>query len=269
MTPRPFSQRPVNALPEEFAGAPWAEPVLAVLERATRTNPEKRYQSVGEFWRELREATRAAQRPAPGGRPSDSDEAAAPNGVEPVPPPAPVFDRIARAPAEGSRHRIVVPIAGERGEMVSSAEAGAPEPAAERDPYVYESRASGKPWMGPRLRALVVSAVLLLAFSGMLYATYRYVNNRRAAPSGAQPARPGSQAASVGREFQTTTDVNLRGGPSSRFPKVGLAEGGSRVRVVGSSGGWYEVEVLQHARPKQDPASADRGWLNGTFLKTP
>jgi uncharacterized protein YraI len=109
--------------------------------------------------------------------------------------------------------------------------------------------------------------VLLLGFSGMLYATYRYVSSRRAAPTGAQPARPGSQAATVGREFQTTTDVNLRGGPSSRFPKIGLAEGGSRVRVVGSSGGWYEVEVIEHSRPKQDPTSADRGWLNGTFLK--
>jgi len=285
-SPRPFSQRPITSLPEEYAAAPWAAPTLAVLERATRTNPEKRYQTVGEFWRELREATRSARLPPPGGGGANGAESGGSNGgeaaagqapgkgaagaarygVEPVPPPAPVFDRVARTPGESARHRIVVPIAGERAEAVPARGGRAPEQPAEPEPYVYESR---EPGGGSRLRALLISAVLLLAFSGMLYATYRYVNNRRAAQGGAPQARPGAPAAAVGREFQTTTDVNLRGGPSTSFPKVGLAEGGSRVRVVGSSGRWHEVEILQHGRPKEDPASADRGWVNATFLKAP
>jgi serine/threonine protein kinase len=267
-SPRPFSQRPIKSLPEELAAEPWAAPTLAVLERATRTNPEKRYQSVEEFWRELREATRSARRVAPAPPPSRSDDRG-PNGVEPVPPPAPAFDRVARAPAESSRHRIVVPIAAERGEIARAQSGRAPETAAQTqtDHYAYESREPGE---GSRLRALLVAAVLLLAFSGMLYATYRYVSNRRAAQADAQPARPGAPSSpSVGREFLTKTDVHLRGGPATSFPRVGLAESGSRVRVVNSSGRWYEVEILQHGRAKADPNSAERGWLNSTFLKTP
>src|ERR671916_3249985 len=39
--PRRFSQKPITALPTGLAAQPWAEYVLRVLERATRTNPEK------------------------------------------------------------------------------------------------------------------------------------------------------------------------------------------------------------------------------------
>src|SRR5439155_982946 len=73
----------------------------------------------------------------------------------------------------------------------------------------------------------------------------------------------------AGREAVTTTDLNLRAGPNGQTDKIGLAEAGSRVQVITitPNSNWCEVKVLQHARPKDEPSSADRGWVNRTYLK--
>jgi uncharacterized protein YraI len=73
----------------------------------------------------------------------------------------------------------------------------------------------------------------------------------------------------IGQQAITTTDLNLRDGPSASNDQIGLAEAGSRVRVfnINGSNNWCEVQVLQHGRPKDDPTSADRGWVNKRFLK--
>jgi len=71
----------------------------------------------------------------------------------------------------------------------------------------------------------------------------------------------------VGREGVTTTDVNLRADASTDNQPIGLAENGSRVRVLSVNNNWYEVQVLQHARPKLDLYTADRGWVNKKYLK--
>src|SRR5437763_16165521 len=61
--PRRFSQKPITSLPEEFSNNEWSRYVLGVLERATQTNPERRHQTVEEFWREIKDATMAQTRP--------------------------------------------------------------------------------------------------------------------------------------------------------------------------------------------------------------
>ena len=71
----------------------------------------------------------------------------------------------------------------------------------------------------------------------------------------------------VGRAGVTTTDVNLRPDASAANPAIGLAEYGSRVRVLSINDNWYEVQVLEHGRTKSDPFSSDRGWINKRFLK--
>ena len=71
----------------------------------------------------------------------------------------------------------------------------------------------------------------------------------------------------VGREGVTTTDVNLRPDASSANPAIGLAENGSRVKVLSVNNNWYEVQVLEHGRSKSDPFTLDRGWINKKFLK--
>ncbi|HYY96608.1 MAG TPA: SH3 domain-containing protein, partial [Pyrinomonadaceae bacterium] len=300
-SPRRFSQRPVTALPEAFANEEWSRYVLRVLERATQRDPEKRHQTVEEFWRDIRDATMTQTRPlrkSEGGEgatgPSGNRAEASGNHAEPSggnhavgsgarafsvpPPPAPTFDRDARPTSNSARHRIVVPVS--RAEATQgyatpsetaafpAARPGEEYPAeAYADEHAYPAAASR---LSPRARRWLVALLLLLAFSGMLYATYRYVNNLRRAPNVQQQQQAsagGSGFLFGGREFVTTTDVNLRSGPDTSYDRVGLAENGSRVKVLKVSGKWYQVQVTQHARPPADADAKDQGWVNSTLLR--
>src|SRR5256714_6389297 len=207
--PRRFSQKPITSLPEEFSNNEWSRYVLGVLERATQTNPERRHQTVEEFWREIKDATMAQTRPlrrggsvgggVEGGGQTDTSPdrgfTAAPSserGFKTAPPPAPTFDRESRAASDTARHRIVVPIArASRAEVLADAQGGgalvAGHAGETRAPDVYTgARGYGvergypeerEPRLSSRARRWLVALFLLFAFSGMLYATYRYVNN--------------------------------------------------------------------------------------------
>ena len=292
-SPRRFSQRTVTSLPEEFADAVWSRYVLRVLERATQTNPERRYQSVEEFWRDIRDATMAQTRPLhrgdgggenpgggsmnPGELSNDPGVSAGPRrGLATPPPPAPTFDRVARGAGDSARHRIVVPVSRANSTPAFAADEGRDFPAPQaRDAYPAEAHTeayaypvSAEPRLSSRAKRWLVALLLLLAFSGMLFATYRYVNNLRHAPVGQpQSNAPDNGAALVGHEFAPTTDVNLRSGPDTSYPKVGLAERDSRLKVLKVNGKWYQVQVLEHGRTKDDPDSSDQGWANSNNLK--
>ena len=130
-------------------------------------------------------------------------------------------------------------------------------------PTVEEGRRRRRRHTGRGLRVLVAT-MLILAFAGMLLATHTYFRSRWNTPSAATPT---SKAQSdVGREIVTTTDVNLRSAPGASNPRVGLAEQGSRVKVLSVDHNWYEVQIVQHGRKKDDPSSSDRGWVNKKFL---
>lgn len=115
-----------------------------------------------------------------------------------------------------------------------------------------------------RARPFVVAVILIFGFSGMLLATHKYVTSRW------NPFVGISQLGDVfviGREGVTTTDVNLRADPSNNNPSVGLAERNSRVKISAINGNWYEVQVLEHGRPKTNLFTADRGWVNKQYVK--
>jgi serine/threonine protein kinase len=286
--PRRFSQRPISELPTDYAAREWSRYVLTVLEKATQTNPEKRHQTVEEFWRDIKDATMAQTRPLRTGEGGDDDSSSRPGGdqsnskpngrgLATPPPPAPTFDRESRARDNTARHRIVVPIA--RAGVAASL-AATPATAEFPAPHARESRPATRdtrepqyptayePRLSSGARKWLVAFALLLAFSGMLFATYKYVNNMRRGPSGGQQTSSrGDTASQVGDIFVTTIDVNLRNGPGPSYARVGMAENGSRVKVLQANGKWYQVQVMEHARPKTDSNSRDQGWVNSTFLK--
>ncbi|HEV7890702.1 MAG TPA: serine/threonine protein kinase [Pyrinomonadaceae bacterium] len=302
--PRRFSRRPLTELPAEFAAQEWSGYVLRVLERATQNNPERRQQSVEEFWREIKDATMARTRllrnddgAAANGRAptevhatadaharSNSSASTPSRGLATPPPLAPTFDREARARDNTGRHRFVVPISGEsKAREVLTPEAGpvegprardtsGPRRAVQPDPPPLPYPSEREPRLSSAAKRWLVAFALLLAFSGMLYATYRYVNNMRNV-GGGQQQQSGQQGgasrsgAQTGDVRLTTTDVKLRGGPGTNYDQVGLAENGSRVKVIQVSGKWAQVQVIEHARPKVDPDSKDQGWVNGTLLR--
>ncbi|HWS88429.1 MAG TPA: serine/threonine protein kinase [Pyrinomonadaceae bacterium] len=294
--PRRFSQKPITSLPQQFIPEDWSDYVLRVLERATQTNPAKRHQTVDEFWLDLRDAvmtgTRPLRRPDGGtAGPGEPDERGArdrsgaqnnssPRNFTPKPPPAPTFDRESRSAANAGRHRFVVPIAqaGPAAAVLAEAESGpflSPREGIDPPAGTFTERRPQREPRGarvpPRLRKWGVALLLLLAFSGMLYATFRYVQGVRGGASQRQRQQQAGAAATktgiTGSEFVTTTDVNLRKGPDPSYAKVGMAEVGSTVRVLQVSGKWYQVQVVEHGRPKSDPESADEGWVNSALLK--
>jgi uncharacterized protein YgiM (DUF1202 family) len=71
----------------------------------------------------------------------------------------------------------------------------------------------------------------------------------------------------IGREGVTTTDVNLRPAANVSQEPIGLAESGSKVKVLSADNNWYEVQVMEHSRAKNDPYSSDRGWVNKRYVR--
>lgn len=109
-----------------------------------------------------------------------------------------------------------------------------------------------------------MALLLIFSFSGMLLATHKYVTSQW------NPLRRIAGLPEVfvaGREGVTTTDVNLRAGPSSSNQTIGLAEIGSRIKLLKEYNNWYEVHVVTHGRAKNDQFSSDRGWISKRFVK--
>lgn len=76
-----------------------------------------------------------------------------------------------------------------------------------------------------------------------------------------------SDTSAIGIEMEVTTDANLRIAPSFDSGIAGLAEKGSRVRVTGVENDWRQVNILEHGREKEDPGSADSGWIHKKLLR--
>jgi serine/threonine protein kinase len=280
-SPRRFAHHAVTSLPETMASEYWARPILRVLEKATQRLPEERQQSVEEFWDDLAEAALRPTAPLDKAhaynmrKPSEELELE-PEEFTKAPPQArfePVAIVAPTSPANDSlrRARIVVPVK----QLDRSAEAMLPRQSAKDIVAAFPDRqVNGRQLNGRRLplpevpasrtRTLLVAAALVMAFSGMLLATHKYVTSHWN-PLADIPMF--GDRFIVGREGQTTTDVNLRPDASTANSPVGLAENGSRVKILSSDNNWYEVQVMEHGRPKTDPFSADRGWINKKFVK--
>jgi serine/threonine protein kinase len=281
VSPRQFAHEPITELPEPIASKAWASSLLHVLRQATQKRPQDRYQTVQDFWDDLNDVTMPVTQPLVGA-PVRSHVSADLN-IEPevltlAAPPRPRFETSRELKQHevsgngGSRPRIVVPIAGARpmpltqNVMPASYENRVTVPVAQRPvaKLPVPAPAVGKP--RKRSRDFVVGLILVLCFAGLLAATGAYVRSWIKQRANQQTTTTTND---TGRQATTTTDVNLRAGPNSKTDIIGLAESGSRVKVLdtNSNSNWCEVQVLQHSRPKDDPASADRGWVNRTFLK--
>lgn len=274
--PRRFAQNAITELPDSIHEY-WTEGVRRVLERATQTRPGDRYQSMQEFWEELNEATLPPTRLLATGdvRREPSFELQSDVAVVDTAPPVPRFETSGDLQHEeagsngGARPRIVVPVTPSVAGRVDSFVPPAPPTGRVTVSLPRNGNAKPAPIIAPpprarprkRARSLLVGAILVLTFAGLLLATGSYVRSRinRQTP-------PVQQNILVGREAVATTDVNLRKDPGATNDPIGLAEKGSRVKVLTVSNNWYEVQVLQHARAKRDPDSADRGWVNKAFL---
>lgn len=274
-SPRRFAQHRISELAPAVSDKPWSEPVLRVLAKATQDRPQDRYQTVEAFWDDLSEASlpktlplRALPEGVEARRKPSEDLMVENDGVTETAPPRAQFAPRAMTESTHSdldiraRPRIVVPITAEERQQLKRRHKLFPR----RKVAAAESDLSKQESVLPagRSKRAIVALALILAFSGMLLATHKYVTSRWN-PLSTIP-RLGDTFI-VGREGVTTTDVKLRPEASTARPEIGLAEFGSKVKVLSVNNNWYEVEVIQHGRPKADPYSSDRGWLNKRYVE--
>jgi hypothetical protein len=187
-------------------------------------------------------------------------------------PPRPRFDSrdiIKQSQMHGNglkRPRIVVPVNEARRAPILP-----PRPVAQRAQVQAAATPNARPVDGfvpapqyqPGRRSLraLYAFLIILAFAGILLATHFYVSRQRAITS-----TPAGNTASpdVGREGMITTDVKLRPDPSINNRAIGIVTQGSRARVLTIDSNWCEIEVIQQGR--DDPNSANRGWINRKYL---
>jgi hypothetical protein len=236
---------------------------------------------VEEFWDEIADASLPPTRPLqmvnaaaaePRRKPS-ADLSIEPEDFTEAAPPRPHFAipeprGVAAMDTESIRRpRIVVPISEEARRLMELRARQQRDVETSLSDTRQERKAAITSVLPPsRTKRAIVAAGLILAFSGMLLATHKYVTTRW----NPLASIPGTEnIIVVGREGVTTTDVNLRPGSSSANTPIGLAESGSKVRVLSanSDNNWVEVQVVEHARPKTDPYSSDRGWVNKRYIK--
>jgi hypothetical protein len=281
-SPRSFAHQAITELPPPIASQSWGKALLQVLERATQTRASDRYQTVQDFWEDLNDVTMPVTQPltmAAAPRRYVTSDLNVDEALTEAAPPRPKFEtsreirqQQMEAGAAALRPRIVVPIAGNqtvastRVANVSQTPGRLTVPVGSAPPV---ARPAVAPVVQPRKRSrdFVVGLVLVLCFAGLLAATGFYVRRWIKQRTGQQLiARP--VTGDIGRQAVTTTDVNLRAGPNRDTDIIGLAEIGSRVQVLdtSSNSNWIEVQVLQHSRPKKDPNSEDRGWVNRNYL---
>lgn len=276
-SPRRFAQHSLSELPPLARDTYWSNAVLRVLQKATQNRPEDRYQTVEEFWDELSDASLPPTRPLQMVPPLEvrrkpSEELS----IEPEPedfteaaPPRPHF--VVPGPVDLTfagvdtikRPRIVVPINLEAQRQMELRERQQLA-AAEQSTNGRKHSTVDEILPHSKKRRALVAAGLILAFSGMLLATHKYVTSQWNPL--AEIARI-TEPALIGREGFTTTDVNLRPVANVSQDPIGLAESGSKVKVLSADNNWYEVQVMEHARPKLDPYSADRGWINKRYVR--
>ncbi|HEU4875632.1 MAG TPA: serine/threonine protein kinase [Pyrinomonadaceae bacterium] len=270
-SPRRFAQHALTELPEHLRDEPWGRAVLRVLEKATQNLPDARYQTVEEFWDEIADASLPPTLPLKMVSPELHLVRRKPSedlSVEPqeefteAAPPRPHFDVPAPVLSEidtQKRPRIVVPIDEARRQIRERQEKQDSQRRVEKSRPPVESVLPAS-----RKRRALVALGLILAFSGMLLATHKYVTTRW---NPLTPVTQNVEPVVIGRQGVTTTDVNLRPVASAANDPIGLAESGSKVKVLSADNNWYEVQVMEHARPKIDPYSSDRGWINKRYVK--
>src|ERR1700754_782473 len=279
-SPRRFAHHSLSELPPFARDTYWGNSVLRVLQKATQNRPEDRYQTVEEFWDELSDASLPPTRPLQmvpplearrkpseelsiEPEPEDFTEAAPPRPHFAVPGPGLSPAELTFASVDVKRPRIVVPINLEAQRQMELRERqqqlGAEQSTNGR------RRSTVEEILPPsRKRRALVAVGLILAFSGMLLATHKYVTSQWNPLS---EIRRITEPPLIGREGFTTTDVNLRPVANVSQDPIGLAESGSKVKVLSADSNWYEVQVMDHSRSKTDPYSSDRGWINKRYVR--
>jgi serine/threonine protein kinase len=265
-SPRFFANQPITELPFALRGEAWANDLIKVLNKATQNDSRRRQQTVVEFWQDLSvvksyaEATNGEQLAEIPARAHALPQAHVAKGYTPLAPQRPRFNTSRELKLnnllEEKRAPLVVPI--------SAANVNPIPP--RQPPQIAETEVSQEPLIvykpakrkNAALRRLAAFAVLIGIFTGILYATHNYLRGRDIFPQISNPFKKPLGVA--------LTDINLRPTAGVEGEPVGKVPKNSRVRIVNSTDNWYEIDVVEFSRPKENSADAEHGWVNKRYI---
>jgi Serine/threonine protein kinase len=270
-SPRYFTNQPVKELPFDMRQKPWANDLLRVLRKATQNNPKDRYQTVLEFWQELAPIRMLAEsedgetQTRIAARPHAVPQAYVAKGYSPLAPNAPQFNtsrdlklKNLGVPAMPAAPPLVVRI-GENQPVMTPPQTIAPTVNEFPGPYIAEEDSQpGVKRKNSFLRRAGMFALFLTIFAGALFLTQNYLRTGYVFPSLDNP---------FGYPTGTAlTDVNLRPSAGVDGAPIGLVPKNSRVRIVNSKDNWYEIDVIEFGRPKENQTDAEHGWVNKRYI---
>jgi serine/threonine protein kinase len=281
-SPRFFSNQPIIELPFAVRQEPWAKDLVRILERATQNDSRERYQTVNEFWRDLSVIKKFAETEDAEVLTKISERAPAAaipqahvaKGYTPFAPQMPHFKTtddiksnaklspLANAPlvvkvgennqSNVSANAMPPPIAEKKSPVFTNAK---PPSIIEDDEIIYQTPPRKR---NNLLRRSIVFLTVVALFAGVLYATSVYLRGRSILPNFSIFAKQQIGVAN--------TDVNLRPAPTNRREPVGVVYQGSKVRIVNTRENWYEVQVTEYGRPKENNDFADSGWVYAKYI---
>lgn len=282
-SPRRFSGHSIKDLPSSISNQPWADGVLRVLQKATRTNPNERYDSVKEFWEELKKATDTGQFQTNINVNDDTDPLVLNKSdfikdfeeIVHQTPPVPHFDSTRNLQnktielKEEERPRIVVqfqesqtlphqPPVVQTQQNAREIINAMPDAAIPQQQKPREIKPPSQ--LASAFKRFLVGVCLLIAFTIMLLATHYFFRGR---PIWRNTPSTTTTDPLIGREGKTTTNVNLRPEPNISNNPIGIVEKDSTVKILVVNGNWYQVQVTNRPRPRSEP---DIGWIYKDFV---
>jgi serine/threonine protein kinase len=270
-SPRFYANQPISDLPEKFRTEPWAESFLKIIGKATQNDSRLRHQSVIEFWQDLSElklfadahdeiATQVTSRHTSAPQPHFAQ------GYTPLAPQKPRFQTSDLKPNLSVRAHPNLVVKLNNGQVNKfPAGIGSPQVTKGGSPVEIEETALKNEARQSKIKrkrsffARFATFVLILAsFAGVLYATHYYLRSRGILPDLKSVFFKPTGVAS--------SDVNLRvnGDPDSQ--KIGLVPKNSKVRIVNSKDNWYEIDITEFSRPKENPTDAEHGWVFKKYI---
>ncbi|MBA3600619.1 MAG: SH3 domain-containing protein, partial [Acidobacteria bacterium] len=108
------------------------------------------------------------------------------------------------------------------------------------------------------LRRVAAFVIFIGIFAGILYATHNYLRGRGILPEIRNPF-----TTQIGT---ANGDVFLRSSANTNNPPIGIVSKNSRLKIVGSQDNWYEIDIIEHGRPKEKPEYAEHGWVSGKYI---
>jgi serine/threonine protein kinase len=263
-SPRFFANQPITELPFAFRQKSWADDLIKVLNKATQNDSRERHQTVNEFWQDLSHIKILAERDDGESiaeistRPHTVPQAHVAKGYTPLAPERPRFNTSRELKINNS-------LLSNNAPLVVRLEDAKINQSPNSQPHIIERESAELPKTINKssskrnkdfLRRFATFIIFIGLFAGILYATHNYLRGRGILPAIGNPFSSQQEAVAL-------MDINLRPESNANKRAIGLVSKDSRLRIKSVEDNWYEVDIIEHGRPKENEDWAEHGWISG------